>query len=414
MGMKRILSGLVGLCVAGMAMAEGIAEVGPLAGGEEQSVEIATQAGLEAWLEGFRLRAGAQGISPQVLEAGLSGLAFAPDIIEKDRNQSEFTKTIWVYLDSAVSPERVANGQAALAAHRGVLERIEARWGVDKEIVAAVWGLESAYGTFRGSVPTLGALATLAYDGRRGAFFEDQLIAALRILQAGDTTPGAMEGSWAGAMGHTQFMPTSYLAHAVDFDGDGRRDIWGDDPADALASTAAYLADAGWIAGQPWGLEVRLPEGFDYGLAGERVKKPAAEWAAMGVVPVAGGVLADHGPASVLLPAGAAGAAFVIYQNFHVIERYNTADAYVIAVGHLADRIAGGGPIVASWPREDRALSYDERIELQRRLIAAGFDTGAVDGRIGPNTIAAVRGFQRQAGLLPDGYANPALLERLR
>jgi lytic murein transglycosylase len=414
MGMKRILSGLVGLCVAGMAMAEGIAEVGPRAGGEEQSVEIATQAGLEAWLEGFRLRAGAQGISPQVLEAGLSGLAFAPDIIEKDRNQSEFTKTIWVYLDSAVSPERVANGQAALAAHRGVLERIEARWGVDKEIVAAVWGLESAYGTFRGSVPTLGALATLAYDGRRGAFFEDQLIAALRILQAGDTTPGAMEGSWAGAMGHTQFMPTSYLAHAVDFDGDGRRDIWGDDPADALASTAAYLADAGWIAGQPWGLEVRLPEGFDYGLAGERVKKPAADWAAMGVVPVAGGVLADHGPASVLLPAGAAGAAFVIYQNFHVIERYNTADAYVIAVGHLADRIAGGGPIVAGWPREDRALSYDERIELQRRLIAAGFDTGAVDGRIGPNTIAAVRGFQRQAGLLPDGYANPALLERLR
>lgn len=412
--MKRILSGLVGLWAAGMAAAEGIAETGPLPDGEEQVMEMGTQAGLEAWLAGFRLRAEAQGLSPAVLDAALAGLTFAPEIVEKDRNQSEFTKTIWVYLDSAVSPERVANGQAALAAHRAVLERIEARWGVDKEIVTAVWGLESAYGTFRGTVPTLGALATLAYDARRGAFFEEQLIAALRILQAGDTTPASMLGSWAGAMGHTQFMPTSYLAHAVDFDGDGRRDIWGDDPTDALASTAAYLAQAGWIAGQPWGLEVRLPEGFDYALAGERVKKPVAEWQALGVTPVAGGALPEHGPASVLLPAGAAGAAFLIFQNFHVIERYNTADAYVIAVGHLADRIAGGGPIVADWPREDRALTYDERIELQERLIAAGFDTGAVDGKIGPNTIAAVRAFQRQAGLVPDGYANPALLQRLR
>jgi lytic murein transglycosylase len=414
MVMKRILSGLVGLCAAGLAEAEGIADAPLVPGMEEQAMEMGTQAGLEAWLAGFRLRAEAEGISPPVLEAGLSGLTFAPDIVEKDRNQSEFTKTIWVYLDSAVSPERIANGQAALAAHREVLERIEARWGVDKEIVTAIWGLESAYGTFRGSVPTLGALATLAYDARRAAFFEGQLIAALQILQSGDTSPAAMVGSWAGAMGHTQFMPTSYLAHAVDFDGDGRRDIWGDDPTDALASTAAYLAQAGWVAGQPWGLEVRLPEGFDYELAGERVKKPAADWAAMGVVPVAGGALPDRGVASVLLPAGAAGAAFVIFQNFHVIERYNTADAYVIAVGHLADRIAGGGPIVAAWPREDRALTYAERIELQKRLIAAGFDTGAVDGKIGPNTIAAVRGFQRQAGLLPDGYANPALLERLR
>ncbi|MDG1281837.1 MAG: lytic murein transglycosylase [Pseudorhodobacter sp.] len=379
-----------------------------------QASASGSQAGLQRWIAGFRGRALSAGISASVFDAAMTGASYDPDIIRRDRTQSEFTKTIWDYLDTAASDARVTNGRAALAKHRSVLERIEARYGVEKEVVTAIWGLESAYGTFRGTTPTLGALATLAYDGRRGAFFEAQLLAGLKILQSGDTTPARMQGSWAGAMGHTQFMPTSYLDHAVDFTGDGKRDIWSDDPTDALASTAAYLASFGWTKGMPWGVEVTLPQGFDYAETGERVKKPVAGWQAQGVRQVDGADLPDHGPASILLPAGAQGVAFLIFANFQVIERYNSADAYVIAVGHLADRIGGAAPFKAGWPRQDRALSFDERIELQERLTRAGFSTEGIDGKIGPNTIAAVRGFQRAKGLIPDGYASLEILKRLR
>ncbi len=379
-----------------------------------QASASGSQAGLQRWIAGFRGRALSAGISASVFDAAMTGASYDPDIIRRDRTQSEFTKTIWDYLDTAASDARVTNGRAALAKHCSVLERIEARYGVEKEVVTAIWGLESAYGTFRGTTPTLGALATLAYDGRRGAFFEAQLLAGLKILQSGDTTPARMQGSWAGAMGHTQFMPTSYLDHAVDFTGDGKRDIWSDDPTDALASTAAYLASFGWTKGMPWGVEVTLPQGFDYAETGERVKKPVAGWQAQGVRQVDGADLPDHGPASILLPAGAQGVAFLIFANFQVIERYNSADAYVIAVGHLADRIGGAAPFKAGWPRQDRALSFDERIELQERLTRAGFSTEGIDGKIGPNTIAAVRGFQRAKGLIPDGYASLEILKRLR
>jgi membrane-bound lytic murein transglycosylase B len=379
-----------------------------------QASASGSQAGLQRWIAGFRGRALSAGISASVFDAAMTGASYDPDIIRRDRTQSEFTKTIWDYLDTAASDARVTNGRAALAKHRAVLERIEARYGVEKEVVTAIWGLESAYGTFRGTTPTLGALATLAYDGRRGAFFEAQLLAGLKILQSGDTTPARMQGSWAGAMGHTQFMPTSYLDHAVDFTGDGKRDIWSDDPTDALASTAAYLASFGWTKGMPWGVEVTLPQGFDYAETGERVKKPVAGWQAQGVRQVNGADLPDHGSASILLPAGAQGVAFLIFANFQVIERYNSADAYVIAVGHLADRIGGAAPFKAGWPRQDRALSFDERIELQERLTRAGFSTEGIDGKIGPNTIAAVRGFQRAKGLIPDGYASLDILKRLR
>ena len=377
-------------------------------------MDIGTEAGFAAWVAGFRTRALAAGITPQTFDAAFRDARFDPAVVEKDRNQSEFTKAIWDYLDSAVSDARIENGQAALRDNLALLERIEAAYGVDKEVVVAVWGLESAYGSYRGDYPLIGTLATLAYDTRRGAFFEGQLLAALTIVQSGDVGADAMTGSWAGAMGHTQFIPTSYLAHAVDFTGDGRRDIWSDDPTDALASTAAYLANAGWQTGRPWGIEVTLPPGFDYGETGERVKKPVADWQALGVRTAEGGPLPDPGPASVLLPAGAQGAAFLIFANFQVIEKYNTADAYVIGIGHLADRIAGGPPIRAAWPRQDRALKFDERVELQQRLAAAGFDPGAADGKIGPNTIAAVRAFQRSIGAVPDGYASLDVLQRLR
>ena len=370
--------------------------------------------GLQRWISDFRARASAQGISTQAFDAAFRGVRYNADVIQRDRNQSEFTKTIWEYLDSAASDLRVRNGQAALRQNEGLLNAIEARYGVEKEVVVAVWGLESSFGAFRGDEPLIEALATLAYDGRRGRFFEQQLIAALKIIQSGDVAPSDMTGSWAGAMGHTQFIPTSYLAYAVDFTGDGKRDIWSDDPADALASTASYLANFGWINGQPWGVEVRLPNGFDYTQANRRIQRLPSEWARMGVTGLNGRVVRDYGDASVLLPAGAQGAAFLIFHNFSVIERYNTADAYVIGVGHLSDRIAGGGAIQASWPRGDRALVFAERQELQRMLTAAGHSTQGIDGRIGPLTIDAIRSYQRSQGLVPDGYASLSLLMRLR
>lgn len=371
-------------------------------------------ADFQRWIEGFRNRALRQGIDAATFERAFRGVRYDPDVIRRDRNQSEFTKTIWDYLDSAVSDTRIRNGQAALRQHRQTLDAIEARYGVPAEVVTAVWGLESAYGSFKGNNDVIRSLATLAYDGRRGRFFEEQLVAALRIIQAGDTDPRNMTGSWAGAMGHTQFIPTSYLSYAVDFTGDGRRDIWSDDPTDALASTAAYLARFGWVKGQPWGVEVRLPDGFDYAQASRRITKSSARWARLGVVGMDGRAVPNHGKASILLPAGGQGAAFMIFENFAVIERYNTADAYVIGVGHLSDRLAGGPAIQGDWPRSDRALTLAERKELQQRLTRAGFSTQGVDGRIGPKTIAAVRAYQRSAGLPQDGYASLNLLKRLR
>ncbi|WP_298841060.1 lytic murein transglycosylase [uncultured Roseobacter sp.] len=381
---------------------------------EPAVVQVASPAGFDRWVQNFQSRARAQGISNATLQSAFRNVRYDPDVIRRDRNQSEFTKTIWQYLDSAVSDRRIRNGKAALKEHRRTLEAIEKRYGVEKEVVVAVWGLESGYGVFRGSNDVIGSLATLAFDGRRGAFFEEQLIAALKILQNGDTSPRNMTGSWAGAMGHTQFIPTSYLAFAVDFDGDGRRDIWADDPVDALASTAAYLNKSGWKKGQPWGVEVQVPRGFDYSQANRKITKTPAQWARLGVVDMKGRQVPNHGRASLLLPAGADGVALLIFSNFRSIERYNAADAYVIGVGHLSDRIRGGSAFKADWPADGRALTRAERRELQQRLTRAGFSTQGVDGRIGPNTIAAVRAFQRSRGLTPDGYASLSLLERLR
>ena len=371
------------------------------------------QGDVAGWIAAFRPRARAAGLTDATLDRALDGVTLRPDVVEKDRNQTEFTRTIWDYLDRAVSDDRIAAGQAALKKRKLLLDGIEAKYGVDRQVLLAVWGLESSYGVQRGDVPTVAALVTLASFTRRGAYFERELVAALRILQEGDVTRGAMLGSWAGAMGHTQFMPSSYLSLAVDFDGDGRRDIWGDDPGDALASTAAYLARYGWRKGQPWGVEIPLPQAFDYTLAGEKIHHTAAEWQALGVGPADGGTLPDCGPSSVLLPAGARGAAFLICPNFHVIEHYNPADAYVIAVGHLAARIMGGPAIQHPWPRDLRALTLEERIALQTRLTRAGFDAGGADGRIGPLTQSAVRAFQTSVGVVSDGYASLDVLKRL-
>ena len=372
-----------------------------------------TQDTLQDWLSAFRPRAQAAGISADTLDLALTSVGLRDDVLEKERNQAEFARRIWDYLDRAVSNERIAAGRTALQTHRDLLDRIETHYGVDRQIVVAIWGLESNFGAVRGDVPTIAALATLAATNRRGAYFESELIAALRIVQAGDVAASGLKGSWAGAMGHTQFMPSNYLTLAVDFDGDGWRDIWGNDPTDALASTAAYLAKWGWQKKQAWGVEIVLPQGFDYGLAGHKVQKPVAEWQALGVTRAGGDALPDHGPAWVLLPGGARGAAFLICPNFHVIEHYNRADAYVLAVGHLGDRIMGGGPILTPWPCDLRALTRDEGIDLQHRLTQAGFDTGGADGRIGPRTQNALRAFQTSLGLVPDGFASAEILSHL-
>lgn len=374
-------------------------------------MELGSQAGLEAWVQDFRPRALAAGVPAATFDAAMRGVEFDPKVVERDRNQNEFSKTVWDYLDTAVSEDRVALGRQALDRNRDLLERIEAEYGVEKEVLAAVWGLESAYGTYRGDLPVLGSLATLAYDGRRGAFFEAELTAALRIVDGGHVE--RFLGSWAGASGHTQFMPSSWEQFAVDFDGDGKRNLWGDDPADALASAANYLRHWGWTTGQPWGLEVTLPDGFDYDQTTERVVKPVADWQAMGIRTVSGAELPDHGPGSILLPGGHRGAAFLIWPNFQVIERYNTADAYIIGIGHLADRIKGLAPIAAAWPRDLRALTLEERKDLQDRLGRAGFDPGGIDGRMGPKTIAAVKAFQKARGLVPDGYPSLEILTLL-
>ena len=369
--------------------------------------------GLWNWINGLRPRAAAAGIRPQVFDASFAGVRYDPRIIALDRNQAEFSKQIWEYLDSAVSAQRVSNGRAALARHGTALNRIEARYGVEKEVVTAIWGLESAYGAARGKSPLIESLATLAYDGRRGAFFEEELIAALKIVQAGDVSPRAMTGSWAGAMGHTQFMPSSYLSYAVDFNGDGRRDIWSDDPTDALASTAAYLAHFGWKRGQPWGVEVRLPANFDPARARRDVMRNPSAWAAEGIGDMAGRAVPNYGKASILLPAGSSGPAFMIFDNFSVIERYNKANSYVIGVGHLSDRLRGEPGIQTPWPRHHRAISAGQKREIQNRLRSRGFAVEKIDGLIGPNTIDAIRAFQRSAGLRADGYPSHDLLKAL-
>jgi lytic murein transglycosylase len=376
--------------------------------------EDGSEAGLHDWVQGFRAKALEAGVPAAVYDREMRSAAYLPDVVARDRKQSEFTKTIWDYLDVAVSEERVANGKAAVLKHLQVLERIEVQYAVEHQVIAAIWGLESAYGTYRGDIDTISALATLAYDGRRAAFFETQLVQALKILDEGHVTRDRMVGSWAGAMGHTQFMPTSWAEFAVDFDGDGKRDIWGEDPTDALASTANYLNHWGWVRGTPWGVEVTLPEGFDYDQTTERVIKMVSEWRAMGVTLGSGGHLRDGDDTSILLPAGHTGPAFMITPNFQVIEKYNLADAYVIGIGHLSDRLRGGPPIAADWPRQWRALTLDERREMQALLVAKGLDTGGVDGRVGPKTIAAVKAWQKARGDVPDGYPSPDVLAALR
>ncbi|MFC2951913.1 lytic murein transglycosylase [Marinicaulis aureus] len=378
----------------------------------------AEPADFERWLDSFRAEAAAAGISQSVLDEALTGLSINPRVYELNDNQPEFSRGIWDYLDSAVSATRVTNGKAKYLENQRLFTLIENAYGVDAEIVAAIWGLESSYGAIMGGHDTIQALATLAFEGRRTGYGRSQLIGALKIIQHGYAARNELKGSWAGAMGHTQFIPTTYLAYAVDHDGDGRRDIWSN-LGDVFASTANYLSVSGYRGGDPWGLEVRLPAGFDYSLADSDIKKAVVEWAASGVEAISGpGLIERFDPnmrGRLIIPAGARGPAFIVFDNFSAILKYNRSTSYALAVSLLSEEIAGrSGAIVAAWPRDDRPLSLDERKALQQALKDRGFDPGPVDGIIGAGTKSALRAWQKQAGLPADGYASASVLDALR
>jgi len=365
------------------------------------------------WVARFRASAQAQGIDEATLRAAFDGVQYQPRVVELDRAQPEFTRAVWEYLDITVSPQRVQLGQQKLTELRAPIDDAAARYGVAPAVLVAVWGIESNFGGNYGSTPTIDALATLAFDGRREGWARGQLQDALKILQSGDIARTQMIGSWAGAMGQTQFLPSAFLAHAVDGDGDGRRDLWGS-MADVIASTANFLVHSGWRAGEPWGAEVQLPPGFDVSRADTQTRQPSAQWSAEGVRTVDGAPLPEIAEAAILLPAGARGPAFMVGNNFRTILRYNNSINYALAVGLLAQRIGGGPPVLAAWPRDLAALSRTQVIDLQTALNARGFDSGIADGAAGPATRDALRRYQRSIGVPADGYPTLELLQRLQ
>lgn len=380
---------------------------------------VRADAAFQNWLAQFQAEARRAGISDAVLAQAFSGVTSPDDsVLQSARYQPEFVRPIWEYLDSAVSSRRVSTGQDVLREHAVALDRIEQATGVSKFVVVAIWGMESSYGAVLQNQnivkPVIRSLATLAYaDDDRRRFGHEQLLAALQILQRGDTTAGNMYGSWAGAMGHTQFIPTTYLAHSADYDGDGRSDIWQNVP-DALYSTANYLRASGWVPGHTWGYEVRIPQGFDWRLADETTQRTLAQWQQMGIVRTGDRRFPRPDDlAKLVAPAGSGGPAFLMLRNFDVIKRYNNATSYALAVGHLADRLKGFGGFRSDWPRDSQPLTRAQVEQMQRLLTQRGFSTGGVDGRVGPMTRGAVRGFQASIGLTPDGYASTALLGRL-
>ncbi|MBU0589223.1 MAG: lytic murein transglycosylase [Gammaproteobacteria bacterium] len=362
------------------------------------------------WVDEFSMYARAAGINQATLHMAFDTVRFVPRVIELDQRQPEFTRPAWDYLDSALSKQRISRGQDKLLLQPEI-SAIAARYGVPAEVLVAIWGLESNFGNNMGDIPTIDALATLGFEGRREAWARGQLLAALKILQNGDIDRTRMIGSWAGAMGQTQFLPSNFLAYAVDADGDGRRDIWGS-VADVMASTANFLARAGWQASQPWGLEVRLPPGFDYAHADAR--QPTAAWANEGVQSMDMTPLPALADSAILLPAGARGPAFLIGPNFRTILRYNNSTSYALAVSLLAQRLAGGPAVQAAWPRELQALTRSQMLALQTALNARGFDSGPPDGMMGPATRRGVRQYQHSLGLHEDGYPTLELLLRLQ
>ncbi len=393
---KRLFASLIVLC--GLCASPALAE-----------------AKFEAFIQTLWPLAKQAGISRQLFDQAFAGITEPdPVVLKLAKNQPEFTSTTSAYLEKAVTPIRIDTGQQKKAEEAKLLSAIEKKYGVDRYILLGIWGMESNFGKDKGSMKVMRSLATLIYAGRKKQYAREQLVAAFRILKNGVVSPDTFTGSWAAAMGHTQFIPTSYLSYAVDWTGDGVKDIW-NSKEDALASTANYLAKAGWKSDRPWGWEVILPKDFNRALIGRSKWRSVAEWQKLGVTPAIGGKFsAPQADAFVMVPQGIDGPRFLVTRNFLSIMDYNLSHSYALAVGHLADRIRGGGPIAAAWPDVNYDLSFEQRVELQRRLSARGFETGGSDGRFGARTYEAIIAYQKSAGLPLNGVPSVQLLERIR
>jgi membrane-bound lytic murein transglycosylase B len=389
----------------------------PLVSSAEEPPATATSPapGFQSWLEGVRQEARARGVDQAILDAALGHVEPIPRVLELDLRQPEFTDTFLNYLDRRVTDARVEEGRKLLRKHGRLLKRVSRQYGIPANVLVALWGLETHYGKSLGSYPVPAALATLAYDNRRADFFRRQLLDALDILQARDIPPEAMLGSWAGAMGHVQFMPSTYRAYAVDGDGDGRKDLWNSLP-DAFSSAAHYLNELGWRGGERWGREIRLPRNFDWSLASPDVKKTVAAWRALGVTQADGSPLPRlvNVSGSILLPQGHAGPAFLVYRNFDVLLTWNRSIHYALAVGLLADRLIGLPALQNGRDADNRPIPLQEARSIQEQLLRLGLYAGPTDGVLGTRTKAAIRGYQRQAGLPMDGYPSLDLLAHLR
>jgi membrane-bound lytic murein transglycosylase B len=366
-------------------------------------------------LEGLWPDAAKRGVTRATFDTYTKGLTPDLRIMDLMDTQPEFTKAFWDYLDLLVSENRIKRGREILAQYRTTFDAVEKAYGVDRNVVTAIWGIESNFGTSGGDRSVVRSTATLACVGRRQAYFRDEFLAALEILNRGDINPDRLKGSWAGAFGPTQFMPTSFKRYAVDFDGDGRRDVVDSIP-DLIASTANNLKVDGWIPGQTWGYEVALPAGFNYLMADGAKAMPVKDWEKLGVARVNGKAYprpADR--ATLFLPAGTNGPAFLMLNNFRVLMKYNPAEAYALAIGHLGDRLRGEPPLVTAWPREERVLTSAERYEMQQHLVRLGFDIGGEpNGRLSAKSRSAIRHFQASQGLVPDGFATVGMLDLLR
>lgn len=379
------------------------------------SVSLAQEQSFDEWLKELRAEALGLGISEATLDAALTLVEEPiPRVLELDKSQPEFVQTFAGYMRNRLSDARIERGKSLLLEYKDLFNRIQQQYGVQPHYLVSFWALESNFGDFTGGFSVVNALATLAYDPRRSDFFRNELLTALRIIEEGHIPVEQMSGSWAGAMGQCQFMPSTFYTYARDGDGDGRVDIWNSVP-DVFASAANYLSQNGWQGNERWGREVILPDGFDFTQTGTGVRKTVTQWNSLGIRRVNGNALGNADMlGSIVLPAGAEGPAFLVYDNFRTTMVWNRSTFYAISVGHLADRFVGGGPIINMPSVEERPLSRNEVIELQGLLNAQGIDAGTPDGIMGSRTRAAIRTFQEKANIPTDGYANFDLLETIR